>query len=91
MTTATKNDRLELRLTQRQKNEIEHAAALSGRSITDFSVSVLVKEAEDVILRERDLMMTEKAWDAFTNVLDQPARTPEGLTDLLSRPSAFVE
>lgn len=87
----TKTDRLELRLTERQKSEIEHAAAISGRTVTDFSVSVLVREAEDVILRERDLLMSEEAWAAFTEVLDQPAKTLDGLTELLSRPSVFVD
>ncbi|MFI5061890.1 MAG: DUF1778 domain-containing protein, partial [Actinomycetales bacterium] len=45
---ATKNDRLDLRLTAEQKHEIEQAAALSGRSVTDFSVAVLVREADAV-------------------------------------------
>ncbi|HEY0260117.1 MAG TPA: DUF1778 domain-containing protein, partial [Lacisediminihabitans sp.] len=37
MSMATKNTRIELRLTGEQKSEIEQAAALSGRSVTDFS------------------------------------------------------
>ena len=49
MANVTKSDRLELRLTSEQKSEIEQAAALSGRTVTDFSVSVLVREADDVI------------------------------------------
>jgi uncharacterized protein (DUF1778 family) len=91
MATTAKTNRIELRVTERQKSEIEHAAALMGRSITDFSVSVLVKEAEDVILRERDLMMSDKAWDAFNKVLDEPAKSLEGLKGLLSRPSVFTQ
>jgi uncharacterized protein (DUF1778 family) len=91
MSTATKNDRLDLRLTQQQKSDIEKAAAISGRSITDFSVSVLIEEAAEVIRQDRDLAMSQKAWDAFNKVLERPARPLKGLAELLNRPSVFVD
>lgn len=87
----TKSDRLELRLTREQKSEIERAAALSGRSVTDFSVPLLVKEAEQVIRIERELRMSQKSWDAFNEILDRPAHTISGLADLLKRPSVFED
>lgn len=64
-----KSHRLELRLTREQRLEIEQAAALSGTSVTDFSVPLLVKEAEEVIRVERDLRMSKKSWDAFNDIL----------------------
>jgi uncharacterized protein (DUF1778 family) len=91
MSTATKDDRLDLRLTSQQKSEIEKAAAISGRSVTDFSVSVLLEEAAEVIRRDRDLAMSQKAWDAFNKVLERPARPLDGLAELLNRPSVFVD
>lgn len=87
----TKSDRLELRLTREQKIEIEQAAALTGRSVTDFSVPLLVKEAGEVIRVERDLRMSKKSWDAFNEILDRPARPVSGLAELLKRPSAFED
>jgi uncharacterized protein (DUF1778 family) len=91
MSTATKNDRLDLRLTQQQKKEIEKAAAISGRSITDFSVSVLMEEAAEVIRQDRDFALSQKALDAFNEVLERPARPLEGLAELVNRPSVFVD
>jgi uncharacterized protein (DUF1778 family) len=91
MAPATKSDRLELRLTSDQKSEIEQAAALSGRSVTDFSVSVLVREAEEVIRFERELHLSKKSWDAFNEILDRPAKPVAGLADLLKRPSVFSD
>lgn len=88
---ATKSDRLELRLTRDQKSEIEQAAALSGRSVTDFSVSLLVREAEHVIRVERDLRMSKDSWEAFNAILDQPAKPVSGLADLLGRPTVFED
>jgi uncharacterized protein (DUF1778 family) len=90
MAHATKSDRIELRLTSEQKLEIERAAALSGRTVTDFSVSVLLREAEEVTRFERELQLSRKAWDAFNAILDRPARQVSGLADLLSRPSVFT-
>jgi uncharacterized protein (DUF1778 family) len=87
----TKSDRLELRLTPAQKSEIEQAAALSGRSVTDFSVALLVREAGEVIRVERDLRLSKESWDAFNEILDRPARPLTGLADLLTRPSVFED
>jgi uncharacterized protein (DUF1778 family) len=91
MATPTKSDRIELRLTSAQKLEIEQAAALSGRTVTDFSVGVLVREAEEVIRFERELHLSKKSWDAFNDILDRPATTVTGLADLLARPSVFTD
>lgn len=89
--TITKSDRIELRLTREQKSEIEKAAAISGRSVTDFSVPLLVKEAEQIIRVERELHMSKKSWDAFNEILDRPAKPVSGLADLLKRPSVFED
>jgi uncharacterized protein (DUF1778 family) len=91
MARATKNERIELRLTSEQKTEIEQAAAITGRSVTEFSVPLLVDEASEVIRQERQLQMSKKAWDAFNRILDEPARPLEGLADLLKRPSVFED
>lgn len=87
----TKSDRLELRLTREQKAEIEQAATLSGRTVTDFSVSLLVREAEEIIRVERDLRMSRKSWESFNKILDRPAKPVSGLVDLLKRPSVFED
>lgn len=91
MATATKSARIELRLTSEQKSAIEQAAAITGRSVTDFSVPLLVEKASEVIRAERDLHMSKTSWDAFNEILDQPAKPVRGLADLLRRPSVFIE
>ena len=91
MAPATKSDRLDLRLTKQHKREIEQAAALSGRSVSDFSVSVLVREAAEVTRRERDLAMSLEAWEAFNEIVDRPARAVDELAALLTRPNVFQD
>jgi len=86
-----KNDRLELRLTADQKRTIEQAATISGRSVTDFSVPLLLDGASEVIRQDRELRVSAEAWDAFNEVLDRPARSVAGLAELLRRPSVFTD
>lgn len=91
MPNPTKSERLELRLTPDQKATIEQAAALSGRTVTDFSVTALAREAAEVIRFERELHLSQKSWDAFNEILDRPAKPVSGLADLLARPSVFSD
>ena len=91
MTTALKNERIELRLTAEQKRTIEQAATISGRSVTDFSVPLLVEEASEIIREDRELRMSQEAWEAFNEILNRPAKSLSGLADLLRRPSVFVD
>jgi uncharacterized protein (DUF1778 family) len=89
--TMIKDKRLELRLAGSQKALIEKAAALSGRSVSDFSSDVLTERAEEVIRHERELRVDAEAFDAFNAILDRPARSIDALADLLQRPSIFVD
>lgn len=91
MTATLKSERLELRLTTEQKRTIEQAASLSGRSVTDFSVPVLVEQANEIIREDRELHMSEEAWAQFNEILDRPAKSIAGLADLLRRPSVFTD
>lgn len=91
MTASLKNARIELRVTAAQKQAIETAAALEGRTVTDFSTDVLTERAEEVIQRDRQVRVEAEHFDAFLTVMDRPARTIEGLRDLLTRKPVFVD
>lgn len=86
-----KNARLEFRVTAEQKDAIEEAAAIEGRTVTDFSASALYERAQEVIERERRLRVDAVRFDAFIEVMERPARSVTGLRDLLSRESVFVD
>jgi len=86
---AVKDKRLEVRVTGEQKELIEQAAALEGRSVTDFSTHALTEHAHEVIRRHHQLTLDTEAFDAFRAALDEPAHPVAGLLDLLRRPSVF--
>ncbi len=81
-TSPLKSARLEFRVTADQKE---------GRTVTDFSASVLVERAQEVIERERRLRVDAVRFDAFIEVMERPPRTVEGLRELMRRDSVFVD
>ena len=91
MATKSKSERLELRLTLEQKLAIELAAHIEGRSLTDFSVQHLVREANEVIRSEHRIVLTQEAWDAFQRELQRPPRVEPGIVDLFARTDTFVD
>lgn len=90
MSTA-RDARIEFRATSAQKEAIEAAAAIEGRSVADFSLNLLVEHAETVIQRDRQLQVSARQFDAFAAILDQPARDIPALRKLLSRETVFVD
>lgn len=91
MTTPLKNARIEVRVTAAQKETIETAAAIEGRTVTDFSTDALTERAEEVIQRDRQLRVDAEHFDAFLAILDRPARSVEGLRELMTRKPVFVD
>ena len=78
-------------MTLAQKHAIETAAAYEGRSLTDFTTSVITERAAEVIHRERQLRVDAESFAAFNELFDRPAQTIDGLRDLLSRKSVFID
>ncbi|MDN4612948.1 DUF1778 domain-containing protein [Leifsonia sp. F6_8S_P_1B] len=86
-----KDKRLEVRVSGHQKELIEQAAAIEGRNLSEFATIALTERATEVIRREHELQMEAETFDRFSALLDEPARTIDGLTDLLRRPSVFID
>ncbi len=91
MSSALKNERIEIRLTSDQKRTIEQAATIAGRSVTDFSVTLLLEEASEMIRQDRERRMSAEAWGAFNEILERPAKPIEELAELFRRPSVFTD
>ena len=73
MTTArTRAARLEARATADQKALIEEAAALVGRSLTDFVLAAALAEARHILAEERILRLSRADTRAFVAALQEP-------------------
>ena len=74
MATATQGKRLDVRLNSKHKQMIEQAADLLGQTLSAFTVSTLVREAEQVIERFGVLRLSTRDRDAFLAALDNPPK-----------------
>ncbi len=75
-------DHLTLELTHEEKATIELAARFTGQSTNEFAVTVLGEFASTV--NKQRILSHE-----FNETLARPARSVDGLKDLLRRPSVF--
>jgi uncharacterized protein (DUF1778 family) len=69
------NARMEFRLPARLKKEIERAAAVENRSLTDFATSVLAEAAREVLAdqsRHEQVRLSNRDRDRFLAMLDAP-------------------
>jgi uncharacterized protein (DUF1778 family) len=74
-----RRERLEARVSPEQKTLLERAAALEGRSLTDFVVSSAQSAAMETIQRHEVVTLTARDSLAFTQALMSPPEPNERL------------
>lgn len=74
--TRQRGERLEARVSRETKVLFERAAALEGRSLTDFLVTSGVEAAKRAIREKEFLDLTERDRTAFVTMLLMPAPEP---------------
>ena len=86
---ATRSEKLDLRLTPEAKKTLNAAAAAVSRSVSEFVLeSALARAAETLPDRQRFELDAER-WKAFQAALDAPARSLPRLSLLLKKPSTI--
>ncbi len=84
---ATKDSRINLRITARQEHLIRRAAALTDRSLTDFVLDSAARHAEEVLADRRLFLLSNDEWSAFDRALEVPLGYVAELRDLLVQQS----
>jgi len=77
--------RLETRVTAEQKTLIEHAAALQGRTVTDFVLTSVQDAARRAIEQHQQLELSVRDSQAFVDALLNPKRVNARLRDTVRR------
>ncbi|MBS3779379.1 MAG: DUF1778 domain-containing protein [Desulfovermiculus sp.] len=68
--------RLEARVTPEQKKLLEHAASLSGRSLTDFMIAAIQEVACRTIREHETITLGQEDREVFVNaLLEEPEPT----------------
>ena len=90
-TPSAKVARLEARITVEQKQFLERAANLQGRSLTEFVVSS-AQEAAQTAISEHELMsLTARDTKAFVNALLKPPASGKRLQRAAARYKTMME
>ena len=80
-----RGERLETRVTADQKRLIEHAAALQGRTVTDFVLTSVQEAARRAIEEYQHLELSVRDSQAFVQALVEPRPVDERLRDTVRR------
>jgi uncharacterized protein (DUF1778 family) len=78
-----KAERLHLRLDAKQKALLEAASQAAGVSVSTFVLGAATEAAAAVLADRRAFVLNERAWSAFDEALNRPARDVTGLRELL--------
>ncbi len=76
---------INIRATQQQRDLIDHAASVLGKSRSDFMLETACRAAEDVLLDRTYFVLDPEAFDRFAELLENPPEPSEGLREFLSR------
>lgn len=86
-TRSSRSSRLNFRVRDEQKALLEEAAALSGRTLTEFVLSSAQSAANDILADRTRFALPTEQWDAFAAALERPPRELPKTAALLSEPS----
>ena len=84
-TVRQRSERVEARVTPEQKKLLERAAALEGRSLTDFVLSSAQTAAAETISRHELLKLTPDDQDVFVAALLKPPAPNKALRAVAAR------
>lgn len=80
---------ISMRLPEADVAIIDRAAALRGRSRTDFVRDAAVRAAEEVVMENRIIRMSPEGFADFMNALVQPATPVPEMVELARRPAPW--
>jgi uncharacterized protein (DUF1778 family) len=84
--TSTRRDAvINLRLPAKTRDLIDSAAAVAGKSRTEFVLESVRQHATDVLLDRNLFVLDDDAYEAFLGVLDNPPKPSENLKALFKR------
>jgi uncharacterized protein (DUF1778 family) len=73
---ATKTNRVEARLSPRQRERIDKAAAFEGTSLSSFIVTAAEEKAEQVIAARTTTVVPSDYFDLLLSAIDQAEPSP---------------
>jgi uncharacterized protein (DUF1778 family) len=80
-----KNNRLELRISEEQRDILGEAAAASGMRVNAFVLSHATDAARDLLANGTSVVLPAERWNSFIAMLDGDPRPASGRATSLAR------
>lgn len=81
----SKQERINLRLAQDNKQILERAAALEGKTVSKFILDNIIQKAEQTIAKHDSMVLQEQDALCFFDALSQPIGFNGKLNDALAK------
>ena len=88
-TTSAKTRRIEIRMTDEERDLEQAAAATRGQTLSEFVRQAARREAEQVLAEHTSIALNPEEATRFLAALDDPASFEAGLGALTERPSVL--
>jgi len=82
-TTEPRSERVDLRMTPSAKRLLQHAAAVSNKTVSEFLLDSSLSAAFETLADRRVFQLDEARWAAFMKALDTPPKDNPRLRKLL--------
>jgi uncharacterized protein (DUF1778 family) len=79
-----KADQINLRVTEFQRNLMDHAAKVRGKNRTEFIVDAAVREAQAALSEQSTIFVDEETFDEFERLLNEPVPSTGALRELFA-------
>lgn len=88
-TTSAKTRRIEIRMTDEERDLEQAAAAARGQTLSEFVRQAARREAEHVLAEQTSIVLNAEEASRFLAALDDPASFEGGLGALIEHPSVL--
>jgi uncharacterized protein (DUF1778 family) len=90
--TPTKTRRIEIRITEEERNLEQAAATVNGETLSEFVRQAARREAERTLAERTRYIIDDEAAQRFLAALEQPSHSAEqGLRRLAQKPSVLPD
>lgn len=90
-TSASKPSRLNIRVSQHEKDVLMRAASALNTSVSNFVVQRAYAEAQVILAEQSQFRLSDKKWREFRRALDAPPKDIPALRRLLTQRGVFDE
>ena len=84
ITDTPRNARIEFKTSSEVKALLQKAANTMGMDLSSFLIATATQRAQDILLKEQMLTLTEQEWKAFQESLSHPPKATKELKKLMS-------